>query len=1049
MPIPHRALFALALLAPLAVAQEDEADPNVLIDERLYDALDYRMIGPHRGGRVTAVCGVRQEPFTYYMGATGGGVWKTTNAGRTWNNVSDGFLRVGSIGAVAVADSDPNVVWVGTGSACPRGNVIAGDGMYRSTDAGRTWSHAGLEDAGQIARVRVHPTDPDIAWVAALGHAFGPNHQRGVFRTTDGGATWEHVLFVSEETGACDLSLNPGNPRELYAAAWRAERKPWTMIDGGDEGGLFKSTDGGDTWTRLGGGLPDGLLGRIGVAVSPARPDRVWALFTTPEKEDGGLYRSDDAGDSWTRVSPDRELQTRGWYYTHVFAHPTDPDTVYSLNVDLLRSVDGGATFESLDAPHADHHDLWIHPEQPELLIEGNDGGAVVSLDGMETWSSLYNQPTAEFYRVAVDRRPPYRVYASQQDNTTISVPKALPGGVSAQSHWELVGGGESGHVAVHPEDPNLTYGGNYIGQIYRHDHVTGLVRDVVVYPELADGVAPRDMTYRFQWNAPIVFSPHDPELLYHASNHVHRTRDGGMTWETISPDLSHDDESKQALPGGPIQHDFSGVEVYGTVFALAESPQTRGTIWAGTDDGRIHLTRDDGVSWQDVTPPGLPVDSTVDTIALSPHADGRAFAAVQRYRMDDFRPYAFRTDDFGATWTRIADGTNGIPAHHPVRVIREDPWRRGLLYAGTEYGVFVSFDDAAHWQSLQLDLPAVQVPDLVVHEGDLVLATHGRSFWVLDDVSPLRELTPELAAADVHLFTPRFATRVVRGGYDGEATPERAPGGALLHWWLAEEPEDELRLEVLDAAGELVRAFTSEVDEDDDAEPLPAEAGLNRFAWDLFTEELDIVDDAVMSLGYDGGSWVLPGTYTVRLTVGDAAREVPLHVELDPRLLLTVTPDDLRANDALVQRLRERIHAITAAVRTIRSVRGQLDDLAARAEAAGVEADLSAEAEPLVLALTAVEEDLMQTRNEASNDALNFPPKLDNQLVYLYGHVVESIGRPTEGAYRRADDLEVELATHLARLDDLLAVDLAGFEARVRELGLPVVLVPAPDSDR
>jgi photosystem II stability/assembly factor-like uncharacterized protein len=770
----------------------------------------------------------------------------------------------------------------------------------------------------------------------------------------------------------------------------------------------------------------------------------------------GGLYRSDDAGESWERASGDRRLQTRGWYYSHVYADPVDENTVYAMNVRFLKSIDGGRRFDTIRTGHADNHDLWINPDHPRVMIEGNDGGAHVSLDGGRHWSTLHNQPTAEFYRVTVDSAFPYRVYGAQQDNSTISVPSRSFGGIDPVQLWEEVGGGESGHIAVHPERPELTFAGNYIGQIDRYDRRSQHRRDVILYPELADGVAPKDLRHRFQWNAPILISPHDPELVYHASHRVHRTRDGGMSWETISPDLTRADPEKGELPGGPLQHDHTGVEVFGTVFTLAESPHAPGELWAGTDDGRVHVTRDGGATWSEITPPGMPPEGTVNSIELSAHAPGRAFVSVYRYRRDDFSPYVFATDDRGASWRRLTDGRNGIPGDHPVRVVREDPVRQGLLFAGTEFGLYVSFDAGEHWQPLQLELPRTPVTDLVVHQGDLVVATQGRSFWVLDDLTPLRDLDAEVAAAELHLFAPRPSVRASNSGgrFRGPRAPGAHPDGVLFSWLLAEAPAGELNLEILDASGQVLRRLSSEPEDDeDDDEPgggrddddgrLPKQAGLSRFVWDLKTEPLDLVKSAVMSLGYDEGAFVPPGRYSARLQTGELSAEQAFEVLQDPRLP-EITREDLEAQYDLASRVRARFDEAHAAVRRLRAVREQLDAALERASAAGIETgELEQSAAALREGLGAVEDELIQVRNEVSQDPLNFTPRLDNQLVYLWGHVVGSYGRPTEGAWARLADLEAELQPHLERLTALFAAELAAFNAALSEAGGAGVLVP------
>ncbi|HVE80386.1 MAG TPA: hypothetical protein VNA89_16085, partial [Gemmatimonadaceae bacterium] len=685
--------FALAAMACALPAQRTRAAgrapataPAVAHDTLLYNGLRFRQIGPFRGGRSTAVTGVADRPHTYFMGSTGGGVWKTEDAGHSWVNVSDGFFG-GGVGALDVADADPNVIYAGTGSACIRGNVSAGHGAYKSTDGGKTWRFVGLPNAGQIGAIEVHPTDPDLVYVAALGHAFGKNRERGVFRSKDGGKSWEHVLFVNDSTGAVDVTLNPRNPRVIYAGVWRAERKPWTMISGGGEGGVYQSTDGGDTWKKLGGGLPEGIVGKVGVTVSAANPERVWAIVEAEPA--GGVYRSDDGGKTWTRTNAENKLRQRAWYYTHIVADPQDENTVYALNTGFYRSVDGGKTFDSFELPHGDVHDLWINPRDNKLMVVADDGGAQVSLTSAKGWSTYYNQPTAELYDAVVDNGFPYRVYSSQQDNTSISVPAwAGTSTLHPMQNWGYASGCETGPVALHPDHPEVIYGGCYGGAINRMDARTGERRNVVVYPQLQLGQAAKDLRERFQWVAPILVSRHDPNVVYHASQRVHRTRDGGTSWETISGDLTTNNPAHQAAAGGPLNNDVTGVEIYNTIFALAESPADARELWAGSDDGRVHVTRDGGASWQDVTPRNMPPLGTVNRIELSPHKPGRVYLAVQRYRLDDFKPYVFRSEDGGKAWTLLTDGTNGVPATHPVRVVREDPAREGLLYAGTEFGV-------------------------------------------------------------------------------------------------------------------------------------------------------------------------------------------------------------------------------------------------------------------------------------------------------------------------------------------------------------------------
>lgn len=1028
---------------PLEAQQETPRDGY---DPSLLQALQYRPVGPHRGGRVTAVTGVHSDPFTYYMGSVGGGVWHTDDAGMTWRNISDGFFEAGPVGSIAVAPSDPNVLYVGTGSACVRGNVSTGIGVYRSTDSGRTWTHVGLRDAGQIGRIRVHPRDPDVVYAAVLGHPFGRNEDRGVFRTRDGGATWQRVLYVSDSTGAVDLAMNPSNPRILYAAMWRVERKPWTLISGSRDSGIYRTTDAGGTWQKLAGGLPEGIVGKIGVTVSPADPDRVWAVVEAAEGG-GGVYRSDDGGDHWTRVNEDNTYIERPWYYNHIYADPQDENTVYVVGEDFWKSVDGGHTFETIDVPHGDNHDLWINPSSPQIMIEANDGGANVSFNGGRTWSPQTNQPTAEFYSVTVDSDFPYRIYGPQQDNSTISVPSRTEGsGISIQ-RWISVGGCETGPVAVRPDDPNIVYAGCYGGRIHRHDRRTGQFRQIMDYPDIQLGRRVADLKYRFQWNAPIVISPHDPNVLYHASQYVHRSTNEGQSWELISPDLTHDDESKQGYAGEPITHDVTGVEVYGTVFALAESPHEAGVIWAGSNDGLVHVTRDGGATWTDVTPPDLPEWTTVNRIEVSPHEAGKTYVAAYRYRMDDYQPYVYRTEDYGVTWTRIADGSNGIPRGHPTRVVREDPDREGLLYAGTEFGLFVSFDDGGHWQTLQRNLPRTPVTDLQVHRKDLVVATQGRSFWVLDDLSPLHQLDATVASAGNHLFTPRTSVRtagsrvtegLVRDPQRGarlsvDQTGLNPEPGTTFYFTLGEEPTQAVTLEILDEGGTVIRTFSSEDTGDGASTGFAPVAGLNRFTWDLAHEGPKLVD------GSESGPTAVPGRYQVRLSLGDWSETRMFDVQKDPRI--SVTQADFVAQLELLLRIRDRMTETHEALGTIRSILEQVgnvrDRLAERDLEVGELADLAAQ---ITTKLDDVDAELIQS---ASGLPVAAEPKLSSRLGYLAEQVASADARPTDQSYDVIDDLEALLREQVTRLQTILDLDLASFNEALREEGLGAVVVP------
>ncbi len=1029
---------------------------NTVVDPATYQAVRYRLLGPSRGGRSTAVTGVPSRAYTFYMG-TSGGLWKTEDAGASWTNVSDGFFASGSIGAVAVADSDPNVVFAGTGQACLRGNVAAGVGMYKSEDGGRTWRVSGLADVGQIAKIRIHPKDANLVYVAAVGRAFGPNPDRGVFRSKDGGRTWEKVLYISAKTGAVDLSMDAANPRILYAAAWTGQRKPWTIVSGSAESGLYRTSDGGDHWTKLSGGLPQGVVGRIGVAVSPADPDRVWALVEAAEG--GGLYRSDDGGGTWTRLETNarRRLYQRTWYYQHIVADPRDRNRVYVMNVDSFVSEDGGKSFEEIhDLPHGDAHDLWINPNDTAVMIHANDGGGTVSLDRGKTWSTELNQPTAEIYNAAVDAAFPYNVYGAQQDNTTIRLPSRAPKSLTPYETWRDMGGCESGSIAVDPRDPDVVYAGcGYGGEITRRNLRTGQWRNVMAYAEMEVGQAPRDLKYRFNWNAPIRFSPHDPRTLYHCSQFVHRSTDEGQSWQVISPDLSRNDKVKQSYSGEPITYENTGVETNSNILSFEESPVTAGVLWAGSDDGLVHVSRDGGKNWENVTPPGLPEWAGVVSLELSRTNAGRATFAAVRHRMDDFRPMIYRTEDFGRTWKLLTGGTNGIPGDVPARVVREDPERRGLLYAGTERGVFVSFDDGAHWQPMQQNLPLVPVTDLRVHAGDLVVSTQGRSFWILDDLTPLREAPLARPAAPARLLPPRGAYRADQANRKpGSALGENPPYGAVFYYWLGTEPSAEVRLEISDAAGNPVQTFSSE----GNAKPDPAEvfvmtsrpegekrlgkkAGLNRFVWDLRYPAVDIVPDAIV-WGFTGGPAAPPGGYRATLRVGDFSETTPFRILADPRL--TLTSQDYARQFALMRDMHRALDETYAAVRTARSVRAQAREVARRLADAGSDAgDVTRAADALAADLTAIENGLMQTKNEADQDVENFPTKLDNQLAYVYGLVGETDAAPTDGQIERFRDLRGQLDRVLARLAEATGSKLAAFNQAATRAGAAPVLAP------
>ncbi len=916
-------------------AQMTHTTDVITYDPQRWGAMRYRMIGPARGGRVTAVTGVNQEPMTFYFGATGGNVWKTTDGGMNWRDISAQAFASSSIGALDVADSDPNIIYVGTGSEAIRSNVSIGKGIYKSSDAGRTWKFTGLRDAGQIGAIVVHPTDPGTVFAAVIGNPFAHTKTRGVYRTKDGGTTWEQVLFLSDSTGAVHVALQPGNPNVVYASMWHGQRRPWTIISGGGEDGIFKSVDGGDHWTRLGGGLPTGVVGKSDLAVSAAAPLRVYALVEA--KVGGGLYRSDDAGEHWTLTNSTPGLITRPFYYDNVDADPTNADVVYVGTEGFYKSTDGGKTFRTLRTPHGDNHDMWINPKNGQIFIQSNDGGANVSVNGGESWSTQANQPTAEIYQVAVDNQYPYRVYGAQQDNSTLIVP-SLPVGAAGLDDpiqsWRQGPGCETGPVIPSRTNPDTVYGGCK-GQWSRMSLRSGQEQQYWIGGQSLYGNANQDLRYRFQRVSPMEVSPHAPHTVYYGSQYVHRTRDEGVTWETISPDLTANDPRYRAVySGSPITLDGTGEEMYATLYAIRESPLEAGLIWAGANDGPIHVTRDNGKTWTNVTPKDLPPGGRVQNIEPSPHRAGAAYVAVLRYLLGDFQPYLYKTEDYGKTWTRLTTGTNGIPADFPTRVVREDPSRPGLLYAGTEFGMFVSFDDGAHWRPMQLNLPVTPVTDIAVHRQDLVISTQGRSFWILDDLTPLHQLNDAIVASSVHLFAPRAAIRYrYRSGFGGaeadrgvsDDAPQYPPAGAMIDYWVSSPPVGALTLDILDAKGAVVRSFSSDSAR---AGPtgrvgvpdLPTRAGLNRFIWDMTYPGPWTANSAQRGRG---GPMAAPGTFAVRITANGATLTQPFVLRADPRVTRDgITQSVLAAQLAFNLKVRDLVSDANRAAERVRSAK-------------------------------------------------------------------------------------------------------------------------------
>ena len=1073
-------LLTLALPLPLLGQARPASAPS--IDTTRYErtapelrGLRWRLVGPFRGGRAVAVTGDPSNPRIFYFGAVDGGVWKSTNAGQGWTNLTDGRTSLASIGAIAVAPSDPNVVYAGGGEADFREDYTYGDGVERSTDGGRTWTHLGLDDARHIARIVVDPRDADVAYVAAMGHGAGPNPTRGVFRTRDAGRTWQKVLFVDDSTGAIDLTLDPKNARVLYAALWRMQRLPWGFNAGGGRSGLWKSTDAGDHWTELtfNEGMPHRPIGRIGIAVSPADPERLYATIETPpEDSTGGIFRSDDGGKSWQRTSGDQRWMVRPWYYSVVRADPNDANTMYVMNLSTWRSIDGGHTFTRLRLPHGDTHDLWIDPKDSKRLISGNDGGATVSMDGGESWSSIMNQPTAQFYHVTTDDQFPYRIYGAQQDNTTVSIASRSDDGAISREDWYDVGGGESGYIAPKPNDPNTIIAGTYTGTLTRYDVRTRHTKDISVGLDNYDGWPASQVPNRFQWTFPILYSRHRPNELYVAANRVFRSTTDGDSWDAVSPDLTLHDPATMGPVGGSVTHDMTGTEWYATIFALAESPAAAGVFWAGSDDGLIHVTRDDGKTWTNVTPHDMAHYTRVSIIEPSHFDAGTAYVAANRYQLDDLRPYLWKTADYGRSWTRI---DAGIPAGAYTRTIREDPARRGLLYAGTETGVWYSMDGGAHWRSLQLNLPRASVRDLHLHGSELIAATHGRALWVLDDVSTLRQIDDGIRAAAVHLFVPDTAVRFAAGSRRAEDAGENPPCCLTVSYWLKQRVTTPVTLEFRDATGKVIHSFTSVAASRDSARadstaktsqprdtlaekprgsrPLaddtlafvpadslvPARAGVNRFVWNLRYPATREVKGVVNDEGSTSGPVVAPGTYTVRLTVDGQSRDQKVVVRPDPRR--RATQADYDAQIALALQVQQTTNDLSDAVGRILDIEHQIDERVDHARTQSYASRITGAAAPLRQRLEAIRDSLVEIHSHADQITLHYPIRLYNMLLSLADMVQSAEGAPTKQQGEVYRDIAAQVNRHLGQLRALESNEILAFNRMMRELDVPAVV--------
>jgi photosystem II stability/assembly factor-like uncharacterized protein len=1033
------ALGAFAMVAMPAGAASNAQDA-VPVNEKLFQALQWRGIGPYRGGRALAVAGIPGDPTTFYFGAVAGGVWKTTDGGATWLPLTD-QTSISSVGAIAVAPSNHNVIYVGTGEAAPRGDMTYGDGVYKSIDGGKTWSNIGLKDSRQIGALIVDPQNADIVLVAAFGHAFGPNKERGVFRTTDGGKSWTKVLYRDEQTGAIDISFDPHDPKIVYAALWQARRQPWNFSSGGPGSGLYRSADGGVSWSQLSGnGLPAGILGRIHFSVSGADSTRIYAMI---EAAQGGLFRSDDSGAHWRRVNDDGRLTQRAWYFSTVLADPRHVDTLYAENTGLFRSTDGGKTFELLPARHGDHHGLWIDPTNPERIIEASDGGASISFDGGKTWSTQNNQPTAQFYHVSVDDRFPYYVYGAQQDNTSVAIASMDDEGAIVQRDWYDVFQGECGFVIADPRDPDIVYGSseNVVGRFNKH---TMQWQVIPVWPIDASGHAAKDLEHRFNWTSPLSMSPFDPDTLYYGMERLYRTTNDGGSWSAISPDLTRNDKSRQQASGGPITKDITSVEYYDTIFAIAESPLSKGMIWVGTDDGRIQLTHDGGGAWTNVSPHDMTQWSTISMIEPSRYDANTAYAAVDRHKLDDVKPYIFMTDDGGKSWRRI---DAGLPDGSFVHAVREDSRKRGLLYAGTETGVFVSFDDGRHWQSLQLNLPRSPVHDLMVKGDDLVVATHGRSFWILDDVTPLRQVAAAAAASTAYLYTPATGYRLYYPDQVDARPPvgQNPPAGILIDYYLPALTTEAISLDILDANGSLVRHLTSVKAKEAEQPPewpdqvhpqdtLGALQGMNRFVWNLRYDDPVQIPGAFYAGLPPRGPIALPGHYTVRLTHGGHTQSVPLSIAADPRDKGSLA--GLQQKFALSMQVYKDQDALHRAVNDIRGIKSGV--AAALQETSGKPNGTArtAEGNALLKQAAQIEALLMQVNIKGSEANLNFPGMLNEQIYSFSGQLDDADTAPNAQEIETYAALHARLGTQLDAWSDLKKTRVAAFCVQAQKAG-------------
>lgn len=1024
-------------------AQRRKKSATLNYDESLYAAIKYRNVGPYRGGRSCTVAGVPGDRNTYYFGSAGGGVWKTNDGGATWKNVSDGFFG-NSIGSVAVAESDPNVIYAGQGEKTVRGNVSSGFGVWKSTNAGDSWEFVGLKDTRHIGRIRVHPENPDIVYVAAMGDLWKSSDARGVYKSTDGGKSWKKVLFANDDAGAVDLVIDPNNPRVLYASTWNVRRTPYSFSSGGPGSDLWKSTDSGETWEKLTElpNMPEAPRGIIGVTVSPVNSNRVWALI---EANDGGVFRSDDGGKSWKKISRNRALRSRAWYYTRIIADSQDENKVYVMNVSYGKSTDGGKTWTLHRAPHGDHHDLWIDPNDNQRMIIGDDGGAQVSTDGGENWTTYHNQPTSQFYRIATDDHFPYRIYGAQQDNSSIRISHRSDGNAITEKDWEVTAGGESAYHAIDPDNNDIVYGGNYKGYLYRYNHENNQRRSINVWPLNPAGSGVEVMKYRFNWNFPTFFSHHNSDKLYAFSHRVHTSTNGGQSWETISPDLTRAVPETMKSSGGPITQDNTGVEFYANILTAAESPSEKGVLWTGSDDGLLHITRNGGESWDDVTPPAAPKMIMWNSIDIHPEKAGTVYVAGTQYKLGDFKPYLYKTSDYGQTWTTI---TNGIDPLHFTRVVRLDPNRDGLLYAGTEYGMYISFDDGASWKPFDLNLPEVPVTDLQVKNNNLIVATQGRSFWLIDDLTPLHQLNEAVASAEFHLFQPKPSYRIntsSRGKRNPLLEGENHPDGVMIYYNLPESlnDDDEVVLSVREEDGTLIKSFSNTASKRNKLEVKP---GANYFVWDMRYPDATSFEGLILYSSNTKGPKAVPGNYQVQLEVNGESKTQPFEILKDPRVNSSL--QDLQAQFDFLIDVRNKLSEAHQAVIDIRAMRKDLEYLKSKLGDKPQYEEIISTANEFDEAITVIENNIHETRNEAYQDPLNFGIKLNNRLAYLATHESAGDFRPTQQGMEYKAIVSAQIDEEIAALNQVVEAQLPALNRMINEKDISMVMMPSGNEE-